>query len=138
MRRAFAVTAAILFALSWIFPVGAGLVRSPTILPRWWGAVDVVVAFVVAVMAISIHVLVRGNADKQAERATYRIYRGSMHAILVVAVLVMLAGDRVNWANCATGFLWRAWLLVYSLPWWLVAARHGAENVYPHASQQQG
>ena len=21
----------------------------------------------------------------------------------------MLAGDRIKWANCATGFLWRTW-----------------------------
>ena len=48
MRRAFALAAAILFVLSWVFPVGAGLVGNPTILPRWWGTVDVALAFVVA------------------------------------------------------------------------------------------
>ncbi|MBV8573366.1 MAG: hypothetical protein JO319_22315 [Acidobacteriaceae bacterium] len=42
---------------------------------------------------------------------------------MAVAVLVMIAGDRVVWANCATGFLWRTWLMLYVLPWWLVSAR---------------
>jgi hypothetical protein len=49
MRRAFALAAAIPFVLSWIFPVGAGLVRNPTSLPHWWGTVDVALAFVIAV-----------------------------------------------------------------------------------------
>src|SRR5215475_3317119 len=109
-RRAIALTAAILFVLSWIFPVGAGLVRNPTSLPRWWGTVDVALAFAVAVGAFGIQVLGHGNLDQQAERATYRIYRSSLHALLVVGVLAMLAGDRIKWGNCATGFLWRTWL----------------------------
>jgi len=122
-RRAIAQTAAILFVLSWIFPVAAGKVKNPTSLPRWWGTVDVALAFVVAVGAFGIQVLGKRNVDLQTERTTYRIYRGSLHALLVVGVLVMLAGDRINWANCSTGFLWRTWLLLYILPWWLAAAR---------------
>ena len=67
-RRVFALTAAILFVLSWIFPVGAGLVRNPTGLPQWWGTVDVALAFVVAVAALGIQGLAHGNVDKQAEQ----------------------------------------------------------------------
>jgi hypothetical protein len=121
-RRAIALTAAILFVLSWIFPVGAGLVRNPTSLPKWWGPVDVALAFVVAVGALGIQGLGHGNLDKQAKQTTYRIYRMSLPALLVVSVVVMLAGDRIKWANCATGFLWRTWLFLYVLPWWLAAA----------------
>jgi len=121
-RRIIALTAAILFVLSWIFPVGAGLARNPASLPRWWGAVDVALAFVVGVGALVIPGLGRGNFDEQTERTTYRIYRRSLHAILLAGVLVMLAGDRIKWANCATGFLWRSWLFLYILPWWLAAA----------------
>jgi len=84
MRRAFALAAAILFALCWIFPVAAGLVRNPTILPRSWGTVDVALAFVVAVVTICVQVPGHGNVDKQAEQTTYRIYRNLMHAILAV------------------------------------------------------
>src|SRR5215469_100661 len=121
-RRAIVLTAAILFALSWIFPVGAGLVRNPTSLPQWWGTVDVALAFVVGVGALVIPGLGHRSLDKQVERTTYRIYRSSLHGLLVVGVLVMLAGDRIKWTNCATGFLWRAWLFLYILPWWLAAA----------------
>ena len=56
-RRAIAITAAVLFVLSWIFPVGAGLVRNPTSLPKWWGTVDVALAFVVAVGALFLYLL---------------------------------------------------------------------------------
>ena len=136
MRRAFAVTEAILFVLSWVFPVGAGLVSDPTSLPQGWGTVDVALAFVVAVGAFGIQVLGRRNVDLQTERTTYRIYRRSLHALLVVGVLVMLAGGRINWANCSTGFLWRTWLLLYILPWWLAAAR-GPEIADPDAEFQQ-
>jgi len=121
-RRAIAITAAILFLLSWAFPVGAGLARNPTSLPQWWGTADVALAFVVGVGALVIPGLGHGNLEKQAERTTYLIYRSSLHALLVVGVLVMIAGDRIKWANCATGFLWRAWLFLYILPWWLAAA----------------
>lgn len=123
-RRAIALIAAILFVLSWIFPVGAAVVRNAqTRLPPSWGTVDVALAFVVAVAALGIQVLAHGKVDTQTEQTTYRIYRSLMHAILAVGVLVMLAGGRINWANCATGFLWRTWLFLYILPWWFVVAR---------------
>lgn len=85
---------------------------------------DVALAFVAAVSAFVIQGVVRENVDKQAEEATYRFYRTFTHVLLAVALVVMLAGSRVTWINCATGFLWRSWLLLYLLPWWLVAARH--------------
>ena len=134
--RHIAITAAILFVLSWIFPVGAGLMKNPTSLPRWWGTADVALAFVVAVGALGIPGLGQGNMNQQAEQTTYRIYRGSLHAILVVGVVVMLAGNRIKWANCATGFLWRTWLFLYILPWWL-AARGRPEIAGPAPSSRK-
>ena len=136
-RRAVALTAAILFVLSSIFPVGAGLVKNPTSLPQWWGTVDVALAFVVAAGALGIQGLAHGKTNKQAEQTTYRIYRSLLHAILAVAVLIMLAGDRIKWVNCATGFLWRTWLLLYILPWWLVITRR-AKLAQPDAGMEQG
>ena len=121
-RRAIAITAAILFLLSWVFPVGAGLVRNPTSLPQWWGTVDVALAFMVGVGALVIPGMGHRNLAKQVERTTYRIYRTLLHALLVVGVLVMVAGGHIKWGSCATGFLWRAWLALYILPWWLVCA----------------
>jgi len=121
-RRTFALTAAILFVFSWIFPVGAGLARNTDIFPRWWGPVDVTLALVLAISAFGIQTLARGKVDKKAERTTYRIYRSSLHALLFVGALVMLAGNRIKWANCTTGFLWRTWLFLYILPRWLAVA----------------
>jgi hypothetical protein len=136
-RRAIALTAAILFVLSWIFPVGAGLVRNPTSLPKWWGAVDVALAFVVAVGALGIPGLGHRDLEKQVEQTAYRIYRRSLHAILIMGVVVMLAGDRIKWASCATGFLWRTWLFLYVLPWWLAAAgRPGIADRTPSSSSK--
>lgn len=121
--RAFALAAAILFLLSWVFPIGAGLAKDTSAFPKWWGTVDVAVAFVLAIAAFGIQMLVRGRVDQRAEDTTYRIYRTLTHGIIAVAVLVMLAGDRITWASCATGFLWRTWLALYILPWWIAALR---------------
>lgn len=125
--RTFALTVGILFVLSWIFPVGAGLARNTDIFPTWWGMVDVTLALVLAISAFGIQALARGKVDERAEKTTYQIYRPLTHTILAVGVLVMVGGDRIRWANCATGFLWRAWLFLYILPWWCAAARR-SEN----------
>jgi len=134
--RIFATAASILFLLSWVFPLRAGLAKDPSGFPKWWGAVDVGLAFVLAIAAFAIQALVRKDVDKRdvetrEKDTTYRVYRIFTHALLGVAVLVMLAGDRIQWANCATGFLWRAWLGLYILPWWLTALRS------PNASGNQ-
>jgi hypothetical protein len=121
-RRVIALAVAILFVLSWVFPVGACLASDPTNLPRWWGPVDVALAFVVALGAFGVQVLARKLVDKETERTTYRVYRTLLHALLVIGVLVMVAGGHVKWGSCATGFLWRAWLALYILPWWLACA----------------
>ena len=124
--RLIAFGALFLFLLSWVFPVGAGLRKDTSVFPKWWGAADVALAFVLAIAAFAIQALVRGRVDNGVEEATYHTYRTTTHGIIAVGVLVMLAGDRVNWANCATGFLWRTWLGLYILPWWIAALRaHG-------------
>ena len=121
--RPFAFATAILFLFSWLFPIGAGLAKDTAVFPRWWGTVDVAVAFVLAIAAFATQMLSRGGVDKRAEDVTYRVYRILTHGIIAVAVLVMLAGSRITWTNCATGFLWRTWLGLYILPWWLAALR---------------
>ena len=121
--RAFAFTTATLFAISWMFPLGAGLAKVNAVFPKWWGPADVALAFVLVILAFTLQSLVHTKIDKQAEETTYRFYRIFTHVLMAVAAIVMLAGDRIVWANCATGFLWRTWLLLYVLPWWLTAAR---------------
>ena len=121
--RPMAYGAGILFLVSWVFPVAAGLAKDTSAFPKWWGPIDVMLAFVLAVVAFSIQIQARAKVDRQAEDATYRVYRALTHGLILVGGLVMLAGDRITWANCATGFLWRAGLGLYILPWWLVAMR---------------
>jgi hypothetical protein len=109
--------------------MGAGLSKNTTAFPRWWGAVDVSLAAVLAILALAISALTQGKADRQAEDATYRAYRILIHGILVLCLIVMLFGDRIVWLNCVTGFAWRTWLFLYLLPAWFTASEfHGAEK----------
>jgi hypothetical protein len=39
--RRFASTTAILFAVSWVFLVGAGLAKDTSAFPKWWGPAGV-------------------------------------------------------------------------------------------------
>ena len=119
--RFVAFTAAWLFLLSWVFPIGAGLAKDTSVFPKWWGPADVTLAFVLVIAAFGLQFLVGQRVDPQAEEAAYRVYRILLHGLLAVGVLVMVAGDRITWTNCATGFLWRMWLGLYILPWWLSA-----------------
>jgi hypothetical protein len=90
------------------------------------GTADVALAFVLAIVALGIPTLVRGRVNKGVVEAAYRAYRILTHGIMAVGILVMLAGDRITWANCATGCLWRTWLALYMLPWWIAAVQpHG-------------
>jgi len=68
--RLIAFGALILFLLSWVFPIGAGLAKDTTVFPRWWGAADVALAFVLAIAALGIPVLVGGRVNSGVEEAT--------------------------------------------------------------------
>ena len=45
-----------------------------------------------------------------------------------MVVVFFLFGDRIIWINCLTGFAWRAWLLLYTLPAWVTALRTSATS----------
>jgi hypothetical protein len=79
-------------------------------------------ASVLAILALVISAVTHGKVDPQAEDVTYRAYRVLIHGILVLCLIVMLAGDRIVWINCATGFAWRTWLFLYMLPSWFAAS----------------
>jgi hypothetical protein len=121
--RPLAVAAAVVFFISSAFPVVAGLSKNTESFPKWWGTLDVGLAFVLAILVFVIIGLTQGTVDRQAEDASYRTYRALNNGILALSVVVMLFGDRIIWLNCVTGFMWRTWLLVYCLPWWFTALR---------------
>jgi hypothetical protein len=118
-----AVTTAIVFFVSSAFPIVVGLSKNTGTFPKWWGMLDVGLAFVLAMLAFAIMAVARGKVNRQALDASYRTYRVLTHAILAMCVIFFLAGDRIVWSNCLTGFAWRAWLLLYILPSWFTAFR---------------
>jgi hypothetical protein len=120
-RRPLLIAAAVVFFISSAFPVVAGFVKDTTAWPKWWGALDVLIAFILAALALAVMASAHGKVDKQAEDATYRAYRILIHAIFALLVVFFLFGDRIVWDNCLTGFAWRFWLLLYSLPAWFAA-----------------
>ena len=75
-----------------------------------------------ALKAAPVMVAAHGKV-RQADVATYRAYRILTHGIFVMLVVFFLAGERITWINCLTGFGWRAWLLLYALPSWFTAVK---------------
>src|SRR5262245_25209053 len=119
--RPLAVATAAVFCISSAFPVVAAFVRDTGAWPRWWGVLDVAIAFLLALLAFAVVGVAHGEVSKQAEDASYRAYRVLTHGILVLLVVFFLFGDQIVWGNCLTGFAWRAWLLLYGLPSWFTA-----------------
>lgn len=133
--RPLAGATAVVFVISAAFPVVAGLSKDTASFPRWWGPLDVGIAFVLATLAIVVMSLAQGRMDQAAEDASYRAYRILIHAILAMLVAFFLLGDRIIWGHCLTGFAWRYWLLLYGLPSWLtVLGATGASTVHTGGS----
>ena len=119
--RPLAIVTAIVFGISSAFPAVAAFVHDRESWPQWWGVLDVVLAFVLAVLALVVLGIAQGKVTKQAEEASYRAYRILTHGILAGLLMCYLdhsTGQRIVWSNCLTGFAWRAWLLLYCLPAW--------------------
>jgi hypothetical protein len=116
--RPFAIAAAVAYFISLIFPVVAGLLKNTGAFPKWWGTLDVGLAFFLAILAFVIYGLGHGKVNKQIEETTYRAYRKLIHVIFVLILIFFIAGDNVIWINGLPGIAWRAWLLLYILPEW--------------------
>ena len=96
----------------------ASLFKDTSIFPKWWGVLDVGLAFVLAILAFVIFGLTGGKVDKQNEETTYRVYRILIHGIFVLILIFFILRDRIAWINGLPGIAWRAWLLLYILPEW--------------------
>ena len=119
--RRLSIVVAIMFFASLIFAVVAGLSHNTTSFPSWWGPLDVGLSFVLATLVISLMAATKGKVGRRVEEMTYRSYRILIHVTFAMLLLFFLAGNRIIWINCLTGFSWRFWLLMYSLPNWIAA-----------------
>ena len=116
--RPLAIATAIVFFISSTFPVVAAFVKDRESWPKWWGVLDVSIAFVLAMLAFAVLASGHGRVTRQAEEVSYRVYRILIHGIFAAMLVFVLFGDWIVWSNCLTGIAWRAWLLLYSLPAW--------------------
>jgi nitrogen fixation/metabolism regulation signal transduction histidine kinase len=120
--RRLAIATAAVFLISLVFPIVAGFVKNTNAWPKWWGTIDVGVAFVLALLVLLGQVVARDKVDQNVqEDASYRAYRLLVHVLLAILIVFFVTGDRIIWNQCLTGFAWRSWLLGYGLPWWLAA-----------------
>lgn len=122
-----AIATAVVFCISTVFPIAASLMVGRQQVTRFWGVLDVVVAFTLAFMAITIAVITDGRVTERAEKDAYRAYRVLMNGILVSLVIFLLGGGRIVWSVGLVGIGWRTWLLLYTLPAWITALRSRAE-----------
>jgi hypothetical protein len=121
--RPLAIATAVVFLISSVFPVVGGFVKDREAWPKWWGVLDVGIAFVLGVLAFAVIGFGQRKVNKQAEDASYRAYRFLLHGVFAMMLVSVLAGDRIVWRNCLTGFAWRYWLLLYGLPAWFALFR---------------
>jgi hypothetical protein len=119
--RPLAVATAIVFCISSAFPVVAAFVKDTESWPKWWGVLDVGIAFFLALLAFGVIGMTQGRVDREAEQASYRAYRVLIHGVFVMLAVFVFFGDRIVWSNCLTGIAWRGWLLFYGLPAWFTA-----------------
>ena len=121
--RELAVTTAIAFVVSLVFPTAAGLSQDVSALPAWWGIADVVFAFILAALAITVAARFDRRKTPEIERASYKVYRIVVNLILVLLVIFLIGGDRLRWTIFLPGIAWRGWLFLYAYPAWLTALR---------------
>ena len=121
--RELAITTAIAFFVSLIFPIAAAFAQDTAVLPLWWGIADVVFAAILAALAITVVARFDRRKTPEIERTTYAVYRIVFNLILVLLVIFLVAGDRIRWTIFLPGIAWRGWLFLYAYPAWLAALR---------------
>jgi hypothetical protein len=124
--RALAITTAIVFLISAVFPVAAGLSKNTSTLPHWWGAADVTIAFLLGLLALAVFSVGRSRVNKPVEEITYRSYRVLIHGIFALLVIFAFFSQYIVWNQCLSGLAWRSWLLLFGLPEWIALYR---ENI---------
>ena len=81
------ILSGIAFGFSAAFPLAAGLSKDTSRFPPWWGAADVIIAFLLAVLALAVLGLGQSRITKGVEEETYPRLLGP------------LKGKRTVWAS---------------------------------------
>jgi hypothetical protein len=123
---------AVVFFLSAVFPLAAGLAKHREILPKGWGPLDVGIAFLLAILALVLAALAGPGGSKPTQELAYRAYRFLIHGLLAMLIVFFLYGNHASWSNCLTGFVWRTWLILYLLPAWLTVLKSPRELAEIH------
>ena len=116
-----------LLVVSTAFPVAASLrVGRPPL--RWLGIADVLFAAVLVVTAMVVAARTRRTVDDRDRLAAHRPAQMVIGVIPVLLALFFVAGQRIDWTVLVIGLAWRAWLLLYSLPFIMAALRGAAPH----------
>ena len=113
--RGLVAAAAVLFAVSTAFPVAASVLELERP-PRWAGVADAIVALVVVGLGIAVASKKPAGFDARASRSALHVYRSASHLLLVLLVVFLTMGDRIEWDVLLVGLAWRAWLFAWVLP----------------------
>jgi uncharacterized membrane protein YidH (DUF202 family) len=116
-----ALLTAATFFVSLIFPISAAFANDARVLPRWWGVLDVMVAFVLMTLSILTSVQFQRYVTLEIRESSYRAYRLLINVILVVLVMFFVVGDRITWTYFLPGIAWRTWLVFFAWPYWVAA-----------------
>ena len=113
--RKLVVGAAVLFAVSTMFPIVAAVVQ-PDPSPLWAGMADVALAILTCACGFTIATRAGERFDDRVVRSAFRIYRTGATALLLLIAVFLVVGDRIGWRILLPGLAWRAWLLAWVLP----------------------
>src|SRR4030095_2365218 len=115
-----------LCALSTAFPVVASLIVDDRT-PRWLGVADVIVAAAFCGTAIFLAMRVRNAVADRHRLWGLRLGQLVLGVIPVLLFAYLVIGGHLNWTVLIIGLAWRAWLLLYTLPFLLVALQQRSE-----------
>lgn len=113
-----------LFALSTAFPLAAGVLHLSRPL-RWMGIADVVVATLLFCSTAAVWMRGRSAVSDGHRLAALRATQSVITVIPALLATYFVAGSRIDWAVLVIGLAWRAWLLLYSLPFLAAALAAG-------------
>ena len=106
----------LLFAVSTAFPVVAGFQNTETP-SRWLGFADVGVAGLLLAVTVTVASRVRSQVTDDDRLIAFRASQALFSVIPVLLIAFFIAGDRIDWQVLIVGLAWRAWLLLYTLPY---------------------